>query len=222
MKRSNQWGAISIAVIVAVTMSMLFIGAVIFGVITYSGEQDYKNNTNQKIDTAIEVTKKQEDTTKDNQFAEDSKKPTKNYQSSATFGSVSFDYPRTYSGYVVETNTDSSKPVDGYFHPNIVPSITDDSVSYALRINVVSTTYDSILKTYAQNIKIGTVKAAPFRAAKVPQTLGTRLDGQIFVKKSGTMIVLPLRDKTIEIWTESSQNAGDFSKFVIPSINFVP
>lgn len=222
MKRSNQRGAIGVAAIIAVTMTLLFIGAVVFGVMAYLGEQDYKNNTNEKIDTAVDVAKKQIATTKDNEFAEASKSPVKNYQASATYGSISFDYPKTYSGYVVESNVDTGKPVDGYFQPNIVTSINDDSVAFALRINVLSESYDSLLRGFSQNIKFGTVTAAPFRAARVPQALGTRLDGAIFQKKQGTMILLPLRDKTIEIWTESNQYANDFAKYVIPSINFVP
>ena len=167
-----------------------------------------------------EVAKKQTETVKDNEFAEASKSPVKVYQASSTFGSVSFEYPKTYSAYVIDKG--SSSTVDGYFHPNVVPYIDDTAVSFGLRFKVVSESYASVLKSFDTYIKGGKTKVSAFRAAKVQQTLGTRVDGQLTSRKQGSMIILPLRDKTIEIWTESNDYLADFNKYVVPSISFVP
>ena len=113
---------------------------------------------------------------KDNQFAEDSKKPTKVFLGSATFGSVSFEYPRNYSGYVIE-NDNQDTPIDGYFHPDIVPGTGNASTSYALRLRVVSVSYDGVLKNFDQYVQTGKSKVSPFRAAKVPQSLGSLRGG---------------------------------------------
>lgn len=221
MIRRSETGAISMSVIVAVTTTLLFFGTSIFAVISFMGMQDYKNNTNQKIEAAEEVAKKKAETAKDNQFAEDSKSPVKTYNGSATYGDVSFTFPRTYSAYVIEKDSDQS-PIDGYFHPNIVPNISDNTVSFGLRVRVVGQSYDSILKTFDNSVKTGKVSVTAFRADKVPQTLGSRIEGQIFSQKQGSLILLPIRDKTLEIWTESSSNKADFDKYVVPSITFVP
>jgi len=202
-------------------MTLLFIGALIFGVTSFAGKQDYKNNVDQKIEAAVEVATKEVETKKDNEFAEASKSPVKNYAGSATYGSVNFEYPKTYSAYVVEKNSETS-PIDGYFHPNVVPSTGDDNVKYAVRIRVIGSSYASVLKGFDQFVKSGKAKVSPFRAAKVPETLGSRIDGQLTTKDSGSMILLPLRDKTIQIWTESNDYMGDFNNFVVPSISFIP
>ena len=221
MKRTKQQGGITVAAIIAVTMSLLFIGALIFGFWAFAGKQDFQNNTNQKIDAAVEVAKKQTETAKDNEFAEALKSPVKTYQGPQTFGTVSFDFPKNYSAYVIEKDSEND-PIDGYFHPNVVPSTTDQSVSFGLRFKIVSDTYSNVLMTFDSTIKSGKTTIAPFRAVKVPQTLGSRIDGALSTQKQGTMIILPLRDKTIEIWTESADYKSDFNKYVIPSISFIP
>lgn len=221
MKIRSEQGAISAAAIIAVTMTLLFVASSSFAFWAFGGMQDYKNNTNEKIDAAVEVAKKQAETAKDNQFAEASKSPVKAFQGSSTYGNVNFEYPKTYSAYVVEKNSDSS-PIDGYFHPNIVPSVTADGVSFAIRFRVVGESYSSVLKGYDTYVKSGKAKVSAFRAAKVPQALGSRIDGQLTAQKKGSMVLLPLRDKTIEIWTESADYTADFNTYVIPSISFVP
>jgi hypothetical protein len=221
MVQRSQRGTISVAVIVAVTMTLLFIGTAAFAFWAFGGMQDYKNNADEKIEAAVEVAQKETSTKKDNEFAEASKSPVKSYQGSATYGSVAFTYPKTYSAYVIEKDN-ASAPIDGYFHPNIVPSIDGTSASFALRLNVVNKSYEQELKSYDSLVKAGKVKVTAFRAAKVPQALGVRIDGQIESKKTGSRILLPLRDKTIEIWTESDQYKADFDTYVVPSISYTP
>lgn len=221
MKRTTEQGEITVAAIIAVTMTLLFVGALVFGFWAFAGKQDLQNNTNQKIDAAVEVAKKQTETAKDNEFAEASKSPVYTFRGSATFGSVSFDYPKTYSAYVVEKDTNSN-PVDAYFHPSIVPDVNDSSVSFGLRYKIVSDPYVTVLSSFDSYVKAGKTTVAPFRAAKVPQTLGSRVEGNFTTSKSGTMLLIPLRDKTIEIWTESGEHKADFEKYVVPSISFVP
>lgn len=221
MYKTNQQGAITASVIIAVTMTLLFLGATAFAVWAFGERQDYKNNVQAKIDAAETVARKQAESDKDNEFAEVLKSPVKLFQGSPTYGSLSLTYPKTYSAYVVQKDNDSS-PIEGYFHPNIVPSISDNSVSFGLRIRVINSPFSTVMKTFDNFNKSGKAKVTPFRAAKVPQTLGNRIDGQLTSQKSGSMIVLPLRDKTIQIWTESAENLKDFDTYVVPSISFIP
>jgi hypothetical protein len=52
--------------------------------------------------------------------------------------------------------------------------------------------------------------------------LGVRLDGTIAENVKGSVILLPLRDKTIRIMTQSATYVADFDKFVVPSISYNP
>jgi len=48
------------------------------------------------------------------------------------------------------------------------------------------------------------------------------LVGQIINGKKGSMVMFPLRDKTLKVWTEADQFVGDFNNSVLPNLTFVP
>jgi hypothetical protein len=39
---------------------------------------------------------------------------------------------------------------------------------------------------------------------------------------TGTMVLLPMRDKTLEIWTEAPAYLADFNTYILPNITFSP
>ncbi len=218
MRRHNQSGFASLPIIVSVLMTCLFVIMSIVSVVIFVSRQDYKNNSDAKAEQAAASAVKIAEDKKDIDFATKEKSPVKTYAGSPTYGTVVFDYPKTYSGYVVSND---STPLKGIFYPNVVPG-DDTSTAYALRVEVVNTAYDSLAKSFDSDVKSGRLTAKPFRAVKVPTTLGLRLDGQIDTKKQGTIVLIPLRDKTLKIWTESTQFRGDFDTYVLPSLSFVP
>lgn len=203
-----------IPLILAVVFFFVALG---FGLWAYSSRTDYKNNTDAKIATAVEVGRKETATEKDNEFIEREKQPLKEYKGPASFGTLSVKYPKTWSAYV-----DESKGVDGYFHPNFVPGVASDS-AYALRVQVSDKNYAEELKTFDGNVKQGKTQATPYKPTNVDGIIGTQFVGDIGQNgKTGVLILLPLRDKTIKIWTEADQFKNDFFNNVMSNFKFVP
>lgn len=200
-----------------VSLTVLLVGALSFGIWAFSSRQDYKNNVDEKIAAAVKVAVDKNSSAKDNQFAEEAKQPLKTYITPTTFGSVVIKYPRTWSAYVDESGSDN--PIDGYFHPNFVPGLQSNT-TFALRLQVVSNAYSDELGQFKDNGS--DVSIRPYRAPKVRGTLGVRIQGQIAENKQGTLILLPLRDKTLKIWTESNQYSADLDKFILPNLTFSP
>ncbi len=62
----------------------------------------------------------------------------------------------------------------------------------------------------------------PYAFPSVPDVIGSRVDGQITQNKQGTMILVPLRDKTLEVSTESGQYQKDFETYILPNFTFSP
>jgi hypothetical protein len=52
--------------------------------------------------------------------------------------------------------------------------------------------------------------------------VGSRIDGEINLGQKDSMILLPVRDKTIKISTESQEFMGDFNDIVLANLKFVP
>lgn len=205
-------------IVLAITV-LLFIGTLIFAIWAYGGMQDNKNNVDKKVQAAVTAAEQQLSVKKDQQFAEELKSPNKTYQGPDTFGSISFKYPKTWSGQVT-VDDKGSTPVDGYFHPGVIPAL-DSSTAFALRVQIVSDSYDTVLSQFSNQASDSTIKISPYRAAKVKSVLGSIVTGAINDGQKDTMVVLPLRDKTIEISTQSDQYRGDFNN-IMKSFSFSP
>lgn len=213
----------------ALTSVFLFLGlagAVIFAVWAYNSRQDYKTNVDQKISVAVGAAKQQESTIKDKQFVEKEKLPLKTYISSDINGLITIKYPKTWSAYVVDSGTSSSgtsgNPLDGYFHPKVVPDVNNSANNFALRVQLSTQTYNSVLQQYQAQVVNKQVTVRPYKFKNVPSVVGAKVTGQIQQNKNGTLIVMPLRDKTLELWTESNQFQKDFEKNILPNFKFSP
>jgi len=217
MRKLNESGSLVLPFVLVFIVMLTAIG---FGAWAYMGRQDYKNKSDQKSDAAVKIAVAAESLRKDSEFAEAEKSPLKTFQGSETFGSIGFQYPKTWSAYIV-VNDKGATPVDGYFHPDYVPATNGDT-AFALRIQVVNTSYSEVLKTFDATTKSGKVKVSAFRPVKVNTELGSKVEGEIIAKKQGTLILLPLRDKTIKVWTENAEFAGDFNNTILPSLTFIP
>ncbi len=199
---------------------LLFLVAAGFGVWAFASQQDYKNNSDKKAAQAATLAVQQESTRKDNEFLEKEKSPLKTYQGPAAYGSLSVQYPKTWSAYVVESDR-AAVPVDAYFHPGFVPGVLTQT-SFALRLQVSSQAYAAELKQFDALVKTGKVKVTPFVAKNVPNVTGVRIDGEIATSKKGSLVLLPIRDKTIKLSTESDQFISDFNNNILLNLKFVP
>jgi hypothetical protein len=225
MRDANQAGSTSM--FLAILFGVLFLAAAGIGGWAFMGRQDFKNNSDQKSAQAVEVAKKAQAELLQKKFNEDYKNPNKTYQGPISFGTVKFNYPKTWSAYVDENN--SAEPINGYFHPDKVPSIQSGG-AYALRVELVNSAYSQVMQQYSSQIKQGKIKAAAYIPPKMVGVAnvqpGTRLDGIISQSQTGqhngAMVIAQVRDKTLKIYTESPDFLADFQNIVLPSLTFVP
>lgn len=213
---------------VIIILVVLLLAVAVFAVWAFSGKQDYKNNTDKKIATAVTAAKTAEDAKQQQIYNQELKKPYKTYSGSSTFGSISFSYPLTYSAYVDTTN--ASQPIEGYFAPNVVPGI-QSGTAFALRVELVTTSYTQVLQQFSSQLAQGTAQAKAYIPPKMAGVTnvqaGIMLTGVIATDQqgnaqNGAMLIIPVRDKTLQIYTESTDFLGDFNNIILPSLTFVP
>lgn len=211
--------------VIIVILAVLLIGCLIFGGWAYSQMQSYKNDTNQKITQALAAAK----TAQTKQIQDElDKTNTKQFVGSPTFGTVSFSYPKTWSAYV--DTTSQTEPINGYFYPNIVPGI-QSGTAFALRVELLGTDYNQILQQFQSQIKTGAIKAQAYLPPKLKGVTnaqpGTLLTGPINNSsgkqtQNDSMLVIKVRDKTLEISTQSNDYLNDFNNVVLTSLTFAP
>lgn len=220
MFASKERGSTGLGALLALT-ALLLVGAAAFGVWAFLGYQDYKNNFDTKLASQVAIARQQEDQAKDAAFAEAAKSPLSTYNGPSIYGSVTIQYPKTWSGYVADS--DNSSPfVNGYFYPGVVPDVTQTSSVFALRVEVVDSSYSSELNNYTSYVQQGTAKVSPYAAPKVPNITGVIITGQLANGKTGELVMIPLRNMTLKIWTESSRFTGDFTNYILPNFTFKP
>jgi type II secretory pathway pseudopilin PulG len=115
--------------ITTIVLVLLLIASLAFGAWTFSQMQDYKNNSDKKSIAAVAASKQTITAQLQAQFDEQSKSPYKVFKGAPDTGSISFNYPKTWSGY----NDTSSEPINAYFYPDIVPS-TQGKTAFALHM----------------------------------------------------------------------------------------
>lgn len=220
--RIGQRGELNVLLLPVILLTLLFVGAASFAAWAYSSRQDYKDHTDTKIAAAVSVNTQAVQAKDAQRYAEAAKSPLKTYNGPDAYGSVRISYPKTWSAYIDTTN--SSTPLDAYFHSDFVPS-TDSQQTYNLRVQVNSQSYSSVLSQYSSLVTAGVATATPYSLPKVPNIIGTRLSGQVLPNNpngSGTLVLIPLRSTTLEVWTESNNYLPDFDTYILPNLGFSP
>lgn len=217
-----QSGATNLLMIPLVLVTVLLFGVAAVAFTSYNQAQEYKNDVEQKIQVAVDKNTEEVSATKDKDFAERSKSPFNRYDGPASYGALRILYPKSWSAYVSEPRNRNNKPVDGYFSPGVVPTYNDILNTFALRVVVEQQVYETVLKPYQAKVKDGKITARPYQSPNVPNIVGTRIDGEIIDKKQGAMIIMPMRDKTLRLWTESKDFVPDFENIILPNFSFTP
>ncbi len=213
MRKLNQNGIMNPLAIPLVLSVIVLIVSAVMAVVYYTKFVEQRDNNQPVIDEAVAQAEEAQKTKLENEFTEREKVPTKNYTSPAELGTVKLVFPKTWSSYV---DTAKSGGLDYYGHPNYVPA---DGVNYALRMSVTDRPFASEIKSYDNAVKKGELKATAIQASG---TTGTRLDGFLKKDQEGSMVIFPLRDKTLRIWTESKEFRADFDNIVLKNLTFVP
>lgn len=221
LKHDQNGSVVSLGVIIFLVVGLII--SLVFAGWAFSSRQEYKNNADKKTAVAVEAAKKVQADELQKAFAEQEKLPIKTYRGSVTYGTVTYDYPKTWSAYVDESA--SSQLINGYFYPGILPSL-QSKTAYALRVELVSSDYASILTKYDSQIKAGGLKASAYTPPKMVGVTnvqpGTRLDGALDPSTNGSMVIIKVRDKTLQVYTQSNDFLNDFNNIVLTSLSFAP
>ncbi|MEO5690924.1 MAG: hypothetical protein ABIQ64_01940 [Candidatus Saccharimonadales bacterium] len=214
MKTSRESGAVNpllISNVLTGLMVLVLTGATIW---LFMGYTDYKSNSDQKVATAVASAKKDQQELDEKSFFEKEKLPTRIYTGPADLGSISFQYPRTWSVYV-------GKQVAGlevYLHPDVVPPVSNTQ-PFATRIVVEDKAYDAVLKAYDSLVKKGDLRSNP---VTIEGFSGIRLDGKFTKEREGSVVVFKVRDKTLTVATDASAYRGDYDNTILKSLKFNP
>lgn len=217
--KTDERGSVAAVVTISI-LTILLIGAGAFGFWSFTERQDYKNNVDKKIQVAVSENTKKVKSEEAVAYAEEAKNPLKTYIGPESYGAINIIYPKSWSAY--DAHDAGSSPVNFYAYPDIVPSVSARTSTFALRVEVLSQKYSQAISQYQSLQKQGKLTAVPYSLPKVPESMGLRLDGQLTQSSRGAMVILPMRDKTVKMWTEDAIFVNDFNNIILPNASFTP
>jgi hypothetical protein len=180
----------------------------------FSQYTDYKNNSDTKVSQAVDAAKSAQQKTDEAAFIEREKTPYRTYAGPTDLGSVTFEYPKTWSAY----NLRSTGELEAYLYPDIVPPVST-AQQFAVRIDVMDKAYDVVIKSYDALVKKGSLRSNPYTTNGFT---GIRLDGTFSKDREGSVVIFKVRDKTLVLSSDSSTFKNDFNDIVLKNLKFNP
>lgn len=214
MKKLNRDGSINPFIIPFVLAALVAIGLGVTTIKYYGDYVDQRDRNQPKIEAAVEKAKSDQKKELDAEFEEKEKQPYKTLTAPSSYGSVRLTFPKTWSAYVESGRGNVQYQL--YAHPNFVPAT---GAAYALRMSVVNRQFADEVDDYDRQIERNELRTKSIRVSGVT---GARLDGFLEKDLEGSMVIFPLRDKTLRVWTESTERRKDFDNIVVKNLSFTP
>lgn len=207
---NKQSGAMHWSVIAVIVLSVLFAGAGSFAIWAFVNYQDYKSNTESKVEAAVNKARKVQAEEDEEKFSKRENQPFRQFVGPKKLGRVTFDYPKTWAAYEAESGKENASNYSAYFAKQVVPTVSDTE-RFRLRVSILQEDYSSFVKSFADDVKEGKLKTSVFTANGQS---GTRIDGTFSESIKGSAVVMKIRDKTLYVRTDSNSFLPEFEDLI--------
>jgi hypothetical protein len=188
--------------IVLVVVCLIAAAAIVFAVIFFMQYSDLNSRFETEVATATanaETAQREEDLAS---FEEEKKLPYSKFTGPSDYGSIGFEFPKTWSVYVASDGSNNSDFVS-YFRPSQVDPIESESSRYALRFSILNQQINNVQQEYESKVDDGSLTSSVFNADN-NKISGTRYTGKIAEKIDGILVIFKVNDKTVIMQTDSA------------------
>jgi len=207
-----------IVIIVILVVAAGGLGAAFYW--AYGQRNHYKNDQTTAINNAVTSAVATQREADQKQCAIDNQKPYSTWTAPTNFGSVSFQYPRTWSAYVAQDGSDNNN-YSVYFNPGSVPPTGNNQTPFALRLNIyLNQAYKDYIGQFQGNNELSVSPLTQNTTDTFVGYQGIRVNGQFNDAINGSVVVFPLRTGTIVLSVDSQQFVDNFNNIILPSLKF--
>lgn len=184
-----------IILVITALVAVVFIGLYIHKYIQWN---EVSTDVNSQIEQAVAVAIAENTTKMEEEFIEREKNPYRDFMGPEDYGSLSFQYPRTWSVYI------ASDAVNGgdfaaYLNPTQVEPVSLDSIN-ALRVTIRNSPFDTVARAYENYVTNGKLS---FSTRNVGGVLANLYTGTLPNNLQGAVVIFKLRDKTVVLQTDA-------------------
>ena len=203
----------TIILVVVSVIAVVFIGLFVWKYIEWDA---VKTDVDGQINAAVAVAEAETTAQLEAEFVEREKYPYKTFTGPADYGSLSFEYPKTWNVYVAR-DASSGGDFEAYLNPGEVQPVGNSTIN-SLRVIIRDTAFDSAVRTYDNYVKSGRLK---LETRNVGSTIANVYTGELpSGGLQGIVTMFKLRDKTVVLQTDAMLFADEYFK-LLDTVTFV-
>jgi hypothetical protein len=173
---------------------------------------ELKNNADSEKEIAVAEAKKDQQEIDNLKFEDQLKLPNNPFTGPSDYGSLSFEYPKTWSVYVESDGLNNSDFVS-YFAPSQINPVGSEDSRYALRFSILNRQFNDVVKDYERLASDNGLSQSTFNGDN-NRISGIRYEGSISDEIDGVVIVTKVNDKTAIFQTDAKVYMDDFNKLI--------
>lgn len=202
----------TIVLVVVSLIAVTFIGLFIW---KYLDWDTVKTDVDGQIDAAVAMAVSENTTKLENEFIEREKYPYKNFMGPVDYGSLGFEYPKTWNVYVAR-DAASGGDFEAYLNPGEVQPVSPGTIN-ALRVIIRDQAFDNVTRTYDNLVRNGRLTVV---SRNVGSTVANVYTGELPNNIQGVACMFKLRDKTVIIQTDAMIFTDEYYR-LLDTVNFV-
>lgn len=202
----------TIVLVLVSLVAVTFIGLFIW---KYLEWDNIKTDVNGQIDAAVAVAVSENTTKLENEFLEREKYPYKTFSGPADYGSLSFEFPKTWNTYIAQDAT-SGGNFEAYLNPGEVQPVSTQTIN-ALRVQILNQTFENTARTYEGLVNSNQLTIT---TREVGSTVANTYVGTLPNGLRGIATIFKVRDKTILLQTDAELFAEEYYK-LLNTVTFV-
>lgn len=171
--------------------------------------QEASTNLKGKIDTAVANAIHENSEKLEADFEKREKYPKKRFAGPVDYGSLSFEYPKTWSLYV-HKDASHGGDFEAYLNKDQVATVSPETIN-SLRVYIKNRPFEVVAKEYEQKIK---QKKITLSVENINNETANIYTGEVSNKIIGKSAVFRLRDKTVIIQTDANLFINDFQEIL--------
>ena len=197
-----------IALIVVSLLAATFLGLFVWMYVMWD---DAKTDVDGQIQAAVAIAVNEKQTELEAEFEEKEKYPLKTFAGPVDYGSLTFEFPKTWSVYVPDS-ANYGGDYRAFLNPDLVSIVSDGTIN-ALRVYILNSLPDTVLQDYQDAVEDGEMTVSVYKVNGSNASLysGILPDTD---ELRGYAAIFKIRDKTVIMQTDAEIFKDDFLKIL--------
>lgn len=196
----------TIILVIVSLVAVTFIGLFIWKYLEWDSA---KTDVNGQIDAAVALAISENTTKLENEFLEREKYPYKTFSGPADYGSLNFEFPKTWNTYIAQDASNGGN-FEAYLNPGEVQPVSTQTIN-ALRVQILDQPFENVARTYESLTNSGQLSVT---TRPVGNTVANVYTGTLPNNIRGIATIFKVRDKTILIQTDAELFAEEYYKLL--------